>query len=510
MLLQGHEYMLMVGGKAKHAGPFTLEFEGGTAVLKDPTIPEITNVKAECSGKEITIRLNKKMACKSLTTNGSEFSLFPANTTIISAETKTCATSNTFDEIKLVLASQLEPDNYQLRVRKGTDANTILDICDMDIPEEDFAFTYELPQPIFADSVGKPDCLPDSIRLYFPKKISCSTISSDGSDFTVTGPSLVNVIKAAGSCADGKTEYVIIKFDKPIVTKGNYQLALTAGNDGSPLVDECGVASPPQTINFIVADTVNGDFTFTTKWGCQRDTLTFNHDGLHQVSDWNWNVNKSSSQAQSITKIFPAKSNNDIKLIVSNGTCADSSIVTIDLDNETKADFTMPPVICPEDKLELINTTIGEAHTWKWDYDVIHRSTEKDPAPYLLPNINREMYYTIRLVATNDILKCSDSTRKVITVLDNCVIGTPTGFTPNNDGLNDFFRPHNALKADNIITISRFSTVRDKKFLKAATGRKNGMGRSGVCSSLQAYMFGCLVISIRITSNKFLREEPWR
>ena len=28
-------------------------------------------------------------------------------------------------------------------------------------------------------------------------------------------------------------------------------------------------------------------------------------------------------------------------------------------------------------------------------------------------------------------------------------IDVPTAFTPNNDGLNDYFRPHNALKADN-------------------------------------------------------------
>jgi gliding motility-associated-like protein len=42
-----------------------------------------------------------------------------------------------------------------------------------------------------------------------------------------------------------------------------------------------------------------------------------------------------------------------------------------------------------------------------------------------------------------------DSARKVVRVLDFCLIDVPTGFTPNNDGLNDYFQPHNAFKADN-------------------------------------------------------------
>ena len=450
-LIEGHEYLLMVAGKQQHQGGFTIVFEEGSAVLKDPTIPKIESVKPECSGKEIIIKVNKKLSCASLTATGSEFTLTPANSSIVAATTTTCGLGNTFTEIKLTLSTPLIDGNYKIIIGDGTDGNTLLDICDLAIPKnEQLSFDFEIPKPIFADSVAKPDCFPDSIRLYFPKKISCATIAADGSDFTVTGPSVVNVKSATGSCVAGKTEYVIIKFDAPIKDKGNYQLHLTAGIDGSPLVDECGVESPPQTVNFSIADTVNADFTFSTYWGCQRDTLDFMHQGANQVNLWKWIFNKNAPiSIQAPRLIWGAKSNNTVSLFVSNGTCTDSTSIVIDLDNETKADFKMPAVICPEDKLELINTTTGEAHSWKWNYDVIHQATDKDPIPYLMPNINREMYYTIRLVAYNNTLHCSDSTRQVITVLDNCVIGTPTGFTPNNDGLNDFFRPHNALKADN-------------------------------------------------------------
>ena len=44
-------------------------------------------------------------------------------------------------------------------------------------------------------------------------------------------------------------------------------------------------------------------------------------------------------------------------------------------------------------------------------------------------------------------MRCKDSAEKIIRVLDHCLIEVPTAFTPNNDGLNDWFSPHNALKA---------------------------------------------------------------
>jgi gliding motility-associated-like protein len=55
----------------------------------------------------------------------------------------------------------------------------------------------------------------------------------------------------------------------------------------------------------------------------------------------------------------------------------------------------------------------------------------------------------VKLEVTNLTLGCTDMATKKITVFDHCNIDVPTAFTPNNDGLNDRFGPHNALKADN-------------------------------------------------------------
>ena len=90
----------------------------------------------------------------------------------------------------------------------------------------------------------------------------------------------------------------------------------------------------------------------------------------------------------------------------------------------------------------------GQVDQWRWQFDALSTSTQKDPPPFQFPFNNRESYYRIRLRATNLQMACSDSIEKVVRVLNHCLVEVPTAFTPNNDGLNDFFSPHNAIKAN--------------------------------------------------------------
>jgi len=452
-LKQGHEYILMISHFANTQSGYSLSFGGGTAVITDPIQPHMLNVKAGCDGKTISLRLNKKIRCSSLTASGSEFSLLPATTTVISASTTTCSSGFDFDEVNISLSSALSNGNYQLIINHGSDGNSLLDICGNEIPTgEQISFQYNLPQPTLADSISQVVCAIDTVRLYFPKKINCNSIAPDGSDFSVTGPAPVTVSSAYGNCVNGKTDYVVVKFAMPIYTKGNYLLTLKIGTDGTTVIDECGQESPVQTFPINTVDTVSAQFQYTTKFGCQRDTLTFSHDGAHDVNQWNWIFNNNiTATTQSHAIIFPGSGTNNIKLTVSNGVCSDSTSAVIILDNQVKASFTMPDVICPEDKLVVANTSSGQIDAWQWNFDVLASSNSKDPLPFTLPpNGNREQHLSIKLLAFNNTLGCSDSSRKILTVLNNCFIAVPSAFTPNNDGLNDFFGPHNAIKADNL------------------------------------------------------------
>jgi hypothetical protein len=200
-LIAGHEYLLMVSHFTDGQSGYDLSFGGGTAVITDPTTPHLASAKADCDGVKVTVKLNKKVKCNSITTNGSEFSISPAITTVLSATPDSCSFGFDFDEITLTLASPLPNGNYNVVINNGTDGNTLRDNCDNLIPQGEVAsFTYAAPQPIFADSVGKLKCAPDSIRIYFPKKINCSTIAANGTDFSISGPTPVTVSSAGGNC----------------------------------------------------------------------------------------------------------------------------------------------------------------------------------------------------------------------------------------------------------------------------------------------------------------------
>jgi len=450
-LVAGHEYLLMVSHYTDSQSGYDLSFGGGSAVITDPKIPAMVSVNPDCNGQVLTLRLNKNMRCNSLSANGSEFSVMPGGIAATASSAATCSSGFDFDEVTITLASTLTSGTHQLVINNGSDGNTLFDICGTNITAgQTVSFDYFIPQPIFADSIRKPACTPDTILIYYPKKIKCSSITASGSDFAVSGPTPVSVIGAYGNCVNNESGYIVVKLSSPIYTKGTYTVTIQPGIDGSPILDVCGQPILPQVLSLITADTVSALFQNQLLYGCLTDTLLFSHDGAHDVNFWYWNFNNDPPVfTQTHTIVFPASSTNNIRLVVSNGTCSDTASKVIILDNEVRASFNMDKIICPEDGLVVTNTSTGQIDLWRWKYDIIGTSTLKDPPPFLFPAINKEAYYTVKLVATNLSLGCSDSTRKTLTVLDFCLIDVPSAFTPNNDGLNDYFQPHNALKADN-------------------------------------------------------------
>ena len=450
-LIAGHEYILLVSHFTDSQSGYSLTFTGGSAVITDPKEPHLDKATPNCDGKKIALKLNKKMKCASLTALGSEFSIVPAVTSVIAAEATNCTSSFDFDEITITLANGLPNGNYQLLINAGNDNNTVLDNCEREIPAgEQTSFSFFIPRPIPIDSVARVGCDPDEIKLYFSKKINCSTIAADGTNFLVTGPRAVTVIAASGDCTDGLSDIITVKFNSPIHTKGAYTVTPKLSVNGGAVIDECDQIIQPLPVSFTTADTVSAAFTFNNDLGCRFDTVTFSHNGAHEVNNWEWIFNNTQTfTTPSHTISFPARSTNTVQLTVTNGVCTAMANETIILDNEVKADFDMSDVICPEDKLVLVNTSTGLINSWRWNYS-IGTSPLEIPQPILFPTNNIESFYTITLAATNNTIGCSDSLSKRLKVLDNCFIAVPSAFTPNGDGLNDFLYPNNALKAINL------------------------------------------------------------
>ena len=109
----------------------------------------------------------------------------------------------------------------------------------------------------------------------------------------------------------------------------------------------------------------------------------------------------------------------------------------------------MPDILCPEDSAVFINKSTGPIDGWSWVFGNNQTSLLETPPAQRYPLTGKEKYYTIGLTIHSP-LGCSETISKNMRVLGSCYIAVPSAFTPNNDGLNDYLYPLNALKADNL------------------------------------------------------------
>ena len=457
-IIVGHDYLLMVTNYSQSTAGYDLTFTGGSASITDPKLPHLENARAICDGTHAAIKLNKRMKCPTLTASGSEFTINPPVANVIAAVGYNCTNSFDMDSLELTFDVPLPPGNYTITINNGSDGNTIRDNCDRDIPagESIPMIVYPLiPTPM--DSISKLGCAPDELQLVFRKKMKCSSIAADGTDFTVTlisGTAPVTVAGASGNCdANGFTSIIKVKLSASIQTKGIYQIQLVTGSDGNTIIDECDQETPAgATLLFNTKDTVNADFSYAIKYGCERDTIDYFHDGRNEVNFWKWNFDRTrSSSLQNPSILYGSFGEKKTYLIVSNGVCRDTSdTVKIFLDNEVKAAFEATAIVCPNESAFFKDNSIGNIISWNWDFANGSTSNSQMPSPqsYIAMKPTRDVFP--RLVVQNN-LGCFDTAIQKIVVPYSCYIAVPNAFTPNNDGLNDYLYPLNAYKATDLL-----------------------------------------------------------
>ncbi|HMC98570.1 MAG TPA: hypothetical protein VKH37_00405, partial [Ferruginibacter sp.] len=273
-LIQGHNYLLLVS-HAVGTGGYNIAFgtSGGTADIRDPSLPHLKSASTPCPGTPLTLTFTKKLKCSSMDGQynlpgwgASELKLSPNLATAVGGFKFGCDNTFETDSVRISFSNQLPPGTYDLIVQNGFDGNTMLDYCDNAIPVgEKISFTVPPIVLPHMDSVIQPGCSPDVISLYFKKPIYCSSISPDGTQFTITGTSPISVVHAqAGNCSSGSAgvaTIVKLTLASPIYGQGNFQIKLQTGSDGSQLSDLCGCKIPDgETVNFVTMDTVNADF----------------------------------------------------------------------------------------------------------------------------------------------------------------------------------------------------------------------------------------------------------
>ena len=458
-IFEGHHYILMVCHDSIYPDPYTISFDyGSTAVITDPVLPHLKTADAPCDGTLASIKLNRQIKCSSIAADGSDFEIVPHLANVIAARGIGCNEDFDTDSIHITLDAPLPAGTYSIVQKKGTDGNTILDDCDLEIPVGEklpfsilpFAYT-----PL--DSLTKLSCATDTLQFVFKKKMRCNSIATDGTDFIISGPTAVKIISAAGvDCdGDGLTKKVTVKLSGPIHHNGLYKITLVTGSDGNTIINECDIAtSAGSAIDFYVKDTVNADFSFEKKYGCTTDTVNYFHNGNNVTNYWNWkfddSVQSSINDPVIFYNVFGVK---NTQLIVSNGVCSDTVSKTIPLNNLLHVSFEASKDICPSEKAFFKNTSSGDdILSWNWNYDNGNSSSLQQGIPqyYNVEQISR--FAKVRLIAMN-FLGCSDTAYQYINISNSCFISVPTAFTPNGDGINDYLYPLVAYKAKDLLFI---------------------------------------------------------
>jgi gliding motility-associated-like protein len=244
---------------------------------------------------------------------------------------------------------------------------------------------------------------------------------------------------------------VQLYLNAPIQTGGVWNVVLKKGIDGNTLIDECGTEVIAGSKNFVAYDTVNANFNTAITSSCTVNTVSFSHNGAHNVSEWKWTFHDNTNAfAQTVTKNYTEFSPKQVNLIVSNGICNDSASYTLIFDNELKASFTISTdSLCPGEAVTLTNTTIGNVVNWQWNFNDGTTSSAKTPPDHIFPAPPKTRDYIIQLSATNN-YGCTDIASLSVKALQSCFVAIPSAFTPNGDGLNDYLYPLNGFKASKL------------------------------------------------------------
>lgn len=282
------------------------------------------------------------------------------------------------------------------------------------------------------------------------KKINCSSIDPDGSDFVITGPIPISIASASGNgCNNGfDADTITLKLNNPL-TAGIYTITAKNGTDGNTLVDNCGNSlatgantslsftparpTPMDSISPVVCITDTLQLVFSKPINCSTiapDGSDFIITGPAPVTIKNA-AGICNSGASTIIRLFltaPIKKNGNFKIQLVTGSdgntlvneCGQAtpagSTISFLTQNITTASF--QPVVnpgCKYDTLLLSHNGNNGANQWNWAIDDGRTSILQYPV------LRYSSFGTKRISLTVSNGKCSDTASAVAVLPDNTV-----------------------------------------------------------------------------------------
>jgi gliding motility-associated-like protein len=208
--------------------------------------------------------------------------------------------------------------------------------------------------------------------------------------------------------------------------------------------DACtGTVSDTITISMLPAPVVA--FSSNVTSGCAPLCINLTESSTMPggtITSWAWSMGTGSSTVQNPSHCYDAAGLYSIGLTVTgnNGctsTYTNNNMITVNALPE--ANFTIPEVISIIQPSVQFNNTSLNAVTWSWDFGDVNdplnnTSTQENPShTYSQPGVYCAMLYVKNAAG------CMDTVEYCVTVEPEFTFYIPGAFSPNGDGLNDYF-----------------------------------------------------------------------
>ena len=431
-------------------------------VLSALPVPMDSISTNKCFTDSLVLVFRSSLKCSSIAADGTDFFItgtYPV--TIDSASTVNCFGGLTRGII-IHLSSQLQlPGNFQLILKVGSDGNTILSECDTATAAGTAISFLVLPKPVANFSIPPSVCLPDG-------KAAFTNLSfiSDGTENAFIY--LWNFGDPASGVNNSSTARSPVH---RYIATGPFAIKLQVTSGGGCIKDTT-----------IVLNTIHPqpktNFGINKAPICLGDVLTFVDstnamDGI--TTQWNWNLGDGSPILHTpiFNYTYGAEQTYNIVLYTMNSHGCFSDTL-----GKTLTVYPYPVVNAGPDRLvleggylELRSYSTGNDLQFLWTPG-LYLNDQYIPNPKC-KGIKNDITYTLTVTARGG---CMASDQLFVKVLKAPLI--PNTFTPNNDGINDFWNiqyledyPNNHIQ---VFTKTGQLVFESKGYYKAWDGNKNG------------------------------------